>query len=121
MPWLILIAALLLLIFALFILYNNRFIVRSYTVETEKPIGEKKIVLLSDLHNKVYGDGNRPLLDCIDALKPDAVISIGCVIRGDTPHFDYVCESATQGITALNVEGRAAVIFGVLTDRKSVV
>ena len=51
----------------------------------------------------------------IDALKPDAVISIGCVIRGDTPHFDYVCESATQGITALNVEGRAAVIFGVLT------
>lgn len=51
----------------------------------------------------------------IDTLKPDAVIAIGCVIRGDTPHFDYVCESATQGVTALNVEGKAAVIFGVLT------
>lgn len=54
----------------------------------------------------------------IDALKPDAVIAIGCVIRGDTPHFDYVCDSATQGITALNVEGKAAVIFGVLTVDK---
>lgn len=51
----------------------------------------------------------------IDALEPDAVITIGCVIRGDTPHFDYVCESATQGVTALNVEGKSAVIFGVLT------
>lgn len=51
----------------------------------------------------------------IDALKPDAVIAIGCVIRGDTPHFDYVCEAATQGVTELNVEGKAAVIFGVLT------
>lgn len=45
----------------------------------------------------------------------DAVIVIGCVIRGDTPHFDYVCLSATQGVTMLNARGETPVIFGVLT------
>ena len=45
----------------------------------------------------------------------DAVIVFGCVIRGGTPHFDYVCQSVTQGITALNAQGRCPVIFGVLT------
>ena len=46
---------------------------------------------------------------------PDAVITLGCVIRGDTPHFDYVCQSVTQGITSLNAKGNVPVIFGVLT------
>lgn len=45
----------------------------------------------------------------------DAIIVLGCVIRGGTPHFDYVCQSVTQGITALNAAGRVPVIFGVLT------
>lgn len=44
-----------------------------------------------------------------------AVIIIGCVIRGDTPHFDYVCDIVSQGTGRLNAEGRAPVIFGVLT------
>lgn len=44
-----------------------------------------------------------------------AVIVIGCVIRGDTPHFDYVCSIAAQGVALLNAEGKAPVIFGVLT------
>lgn len=44
-----------------------------------------------------------------------AVITIGCVIRGDTPHFDYVCEIASQGMAQLNCLGKAPVIFGVLT------
>lgn len=47
--------------------------------------------------------------------KYDAVIVIGCVIRGDTPHFDYVCQIASQGTAALNVKGTVPVIFGVLT------
>lgn len=47
--------------------------------------------------------------------RPHAVIVIGCVIQGDTPHFTYVCESVTQGITALNAQGIAPVIFSVLT------
>ena len=45
----------------------------------------------------------------------DAVIMIGCVIRGGTPHFDYVCDSATQGCTMLNATGEVPVIFCVLT------
>lgn len=44
-----------------------------------------------------------------------AVIIIGCVIRGDTPHFDYVCSIAAQGAANLNSAGKAPVIFGVLT------
>ncbi len=45
----------------------------------------------------------------------DAVIVIGCVIQGDTPHFDYVCQSVTQGVALLNAQGKVPVIFSVLT------
>lgn len=51
----------------------------------------------------------------IEASMFDAVIVFGCVIRGGTPHFDYVCQSVTQGITALNADCDTPVIFGVLT------
>lgn len=52
----------------------------------------------------------------------DAVIAIGCVVRGDTPHFDYICQGVTFGLSQLNVvatpglgERHRPVIFGVLT------
>ncbi len=45
----------------------------------------------------------------------DGVICLGCVIRGDTPHFDYVCQGVTQGITSLNLEYNIPFIFGLLT------
>jgi 6,7-dimethyl-8-ribityllumazine synthase len=45
----------------------------------------------------------------------DAVIVLGCVVRGDTPHFDYVCSSVTHGITELNLSEDIPVIFGLLT------
>ncbi len=51
----------------------------------------------------------------IEASCYDAVIVFGCVVRGGTPHFDYVCQSVTQGITALNADCDTPVIFGVLT------
>ncbi len=51
----------------------------------------------------------------LESKRFDAVIVFGCVIKGDTPHFDYVCDSATQGVTALNTKNIAPVIFGVLT------
>lgn len=51
----------------------------------------------------------------VDSEEYDAVIVLGCVIKGDTPHFDYVCQSVTQGITAINADGPVPVIFGVLT------
>ncbi len=46
---------------------------------------------------------------------PDAYIAFGCVIRGGTPHFDYVCRMVTDGILQLNLNLQAPVIFGVLT------
>lgn len=46
---------------------------------------------------------------------PEAIIAFGAVIRGGTPHFDYVCDSVTQGLTLLNATGNVPVIFGVLT------
>lgn len=46
---------------------------------------------------------------------PAAFIALGCVIRGGTPHFDYVCQSVTQGVTQLNLTLSVPVIFGVLT------
>ena len=45
----------------------------------------------------------------------DAVIAIGCVIRGDTPHFDYICQGATQGLAELNRLAEVPVIYGLLT------
>lgn len=51
----------------------------------------------------------------IEQVKPDAVVVIGCVIKGATPHFDYVCQAVTQGVTILNAEGKCPVIFSVLT------
>ncbi len=48
-------------------------------------------------------------------IKADAFIAFGTVIRGDTPHFDYVCKAVTEGIVALNLQLDAPVIFGILT------
>jgi 6,7-dimethyl-8-ribityllumazine synthase len=44
-----------------------------------------------------------------------AYIAFGCVIKGETPHFEYVCQSVTNGITQLNLTQQSPVIFGVLT------
>ncbi len=47
--------------------------------------------------------------------KPCAFIALGCIIRGDTPHFDYVCKAVTEGVLQLNLSLPVPVIFGVLT------
>jgi 6,7-dimethyl-8-ribityllumazine synthase len=47
--------------------------------------------------------------------RPDAFVALGCVVRGDTPHFDYVCRSVTDGVLQLNLNLPVPVIFGVLT------
>ncbi len=45
----------------------------------------------------------------------DGVICLGCVIQGETPHFTYICEGVTRGITQLNLDYNIPFIFGVLT------
>ena len=46
---------------------------------------------------------------------PDAVICLGCVIQGETPHFDYICNAVSEGIMNLNLKYSKPFIFGVLT------
>ena len=58
----------------------------------------------------VYG-ANQMLENC----DLDAVIILGCVIKGDTPHFDYVCMGVTQGIAQLNTTSDVPVIYGLIT------
>ncbi len=45
----------------------------------------------------------------------DAVICLGCVIQGDTKHFDFICDAVAQGITQVGIKHSKPVIFGVLT------
>ncbi len=47
--------------------------------------------------------------------KPHAFIALGCVLRGDTPHFDYVCKAVTDGVVQLNLSLPVPSVFGVLT------
>ena len=56
------------------------------------------------------------MIDNIKVHKYAAIIVLGCVIQGDTPHFDYVCQGVTEGISSLNTRTDGCpVIFGVLT------
>lgn len=52
---------------------------------------------------------------CLDDLSVDGVVALGAVIRGGTPHFDYVCDAVTRGLTDLNLNSGKPVAFGVLT------
>lgn len=48
-------------------------------------------------------------------VQASAFIALGCVLRGDTPHFEYVCKAVTDGIVQLNLQLPVPTIFGVLT------
>jgi 6,7-dimethyl-8-ribityllumazine synthase len=48
---------------------------------------------------------------------PDAILCIGCVIQGETRHFDYICSGVTEGIAQLNLKYGKPFIFGVLTTQ----
>lgn len=50
-----------------------------------------------------------------DSSKYDAVICLGCVIRGETPHFDYVSSEVSKGVASVSISSKIPVVFGVLT------
>ena len=50
-----------------------------------------------------------------ESIELDSVILLGCVVRGGTPHFDYVCDGVTQGTVMLNMKYSIPFIFGLLT------
>jgi len=66
---------------------------------------------------KVPGSWELPLAakTIAERKKPDAIIALGAVIRGDTPHFDYVAGQAASGLMAVQLETGIPVAFGVLT------
>lgn len=66
---------------------------------------------------KVPGAFEIPLLaqKAVGTGKYDAVICLGAVIRGATPHFDYVCAEVTKGVAHVSMEASIPVIFGVVT------
>ncbi len=53
----------------------------------------------------------------IENERPDAVICLGCVIQGETRHFDFICDAIANGIMQLNITHSLPVIFGVLTPQ----
>ena len=87
---------------------------RDSAIETLRECGveEKKIISIAVPGTVELVNAAAMIVNSPDAA---AVIVIGCVIRGDTPHFDYVCQIAAQGIAGLNGQGKTPVIFGVLT------
>ncbi len=52
----------------------------------------------------------------LENTKVEAVITLGCVIRGETPHFDFVCQACAMGVQNVSLKYNKPVIFGVLTD-----
>uniref|UniRef100_UPI0039A7541E 6,7-dimethyl-8-ribityllumazine synthase n=1 Tax=Ornithobacterium rhinotracheale TaxID=28251 RepID=UPI0039A7541E len=86
---------------------------RDGTIETLKDLGasDKNIKIL-----EVPGSFELPYGAKLLTKYCDAIIVIGSVIRGETAHFDFVCQGVTQGIMQLNVTQNTPVIFCVLTD-----
>ncbi|MFC2086887.1 6,7-dimethyl-8-ribityllumazine synthase [Bacteroidota bacterium] len=87
---------------------------RDAAIETLKKYGvsHEKIIVKQVPGTFELTFGAKVIADCFS---PDAVICIGCVIQGETRHFDFICQSVTQGITELNLTYDIPFIFGVLT------
>ncbi|MDY6051896.1 MAG: 6,7-dimethyl-8-ribityllumazine synthase [Rothia sp. (in: high G+C Gram-positive bacteria)] len=64
---------------------------------------------------RVPGTFELPVAAATLADKYDALVALGVVIRGGTPHFEYVCDAATSGLTQVSISTKTPVGFGVLT------
>ena len=64
---------------------------------------------------RVHGAIEIPVVAQQLARNHDAVVALGVVIRGETPHFDYVCDAVTQGLTRVSLDAATPVANGVLT------
>jgi len=51
----------------------------------------------------------------IETKRYDGVLPLGCVIRGETPHFEYICQAVTQGLTRLALQGETPLVYGIIT------
>lgn len=93
----------------------NQEITQSLRTAAEELLLEQG-VLPSQVHAiQVSGAMELPLAALWLLEKTDAVIVLGCVVRGGTPHFEYVCQGTTQGIMDVQVKTGKPVIYGLLT------
>ncbi len=83
----------------------------------EKALETAGILPSHVIHFDVPGAFELPLgaLKLLTQSHCDAVIALGCVIQGDTPHFDYVCDGATQGIMSIITQYQKPIGFGLIT------
>ncbi|MCV7380097.1 6,7-dimethyl-8-ribityllumazine synthase [Mycobacterium alsense] len=81
--------------------------------------GARKVAAESGIHDptvvRVIGAIEIPVIAQELARTHDAVVALGVVIRGQTPHFDYVCDAVTQGLTRVSLDASTPVANGVLT------
>ena len=97
--------------------WNNH--ITNRLLEGALSVLEKSVILKENIIVKqVPGTFELPLGGqyLLEKNQVDGVICIGCVIRGETKHFDYVCQGATNGIMSLGLRYNKPVIFCVLTD-----
>lgn len=82
----LLIGSSLLLSAALLLAWDNKLTVTTYSLSTDKLTKPLRILLLSDLHSCVYGEGQRELLDQVEALSPDLILLAGDMLDDEMPH-----------------------------------
>jgi len=63
---------------------------------------------------RIPGSFELPLA-ALQVLPADFIIALGCVVKGDTPHFDFVCQALTQGLMTVQINSKTPIGFGVLT------
>ncbi len=81
----------------------------------ENGIANVKTIIVPGAFEVPFGVKSYWNAKCGTYEEPDAFIALGCILRGDTPHFDYVCKGITDGVVQLNLQLPVPVIFGVLT------
>ena len=96
------------------IVYANYYpnISKSLRLNSEKILKKKKIKFKSF---QVSGVFEIPVVLSKYIKKYDAFIALGCVIKGETDHYDYICQAVTQGIMDVSIQSQVPILFGVLT------
>ena len=84
----------------------------AYKALIDNGVAEENIIRMNVPGSFELTFGAKLMLETTDV---DAVIALGCIIRGETPHFDFISQGVTYGLTELNIKYNKPVIFGVLT------
>ncbi len=105
--------------FRIGIVYANwhRQVIEPLVKASLRTLAEHKIPAAHIIQQSVPGSFEIPLAakHLLQQGTVDAVVCLGCIVQGDTPHFDYVCQGVTQGIMQLTLEYTAPIGFGLLT------